>query len=442
MKKYFFNLILLLLLASTAIAQDVRAFTLQEAIDYGFKNSNSMKNHQIAVADAELQIKETTAIGLPKVNGKINWQHFIQLPVSLVPAEFFDPMAPAGTFAELEFGTKNNITAGLEMSALLLDGSYLYGLRAARMYRDFINIQKNQKVKDIRDAVREAYLPALIIEENKQTLIKNITNLDRILNETKALYKEGFVEQLDIDRLELSLANLNTELSNLDYQLDLVYHVLKFQMGYPITGKIKATDNINALLVKATDKELTDKVDYNTRPEYTVVKKALELNELRIQVNKMGYYPNIAAFGSYQLSAQGNNLFKNTNWIPTAVVGLQVNVPIFDGFERKAKIQRDMLKLEQTKLQQIDLERAIDLEVQTARTQYLSAKQRLESQQKNIDLAEKIYKITQIKYREGVGSTIEITQAEQELYQTQANYTNALYELLKAKIALDKAYGK
>jgi len=173
-------------------AQEKTSFTLEEAVHYAMENSLTLKNSFIDITDAEERILENRAFGLPKVNFGVNYQYFLELPVSLVPAEFFGGMP--GEFSELTFGTKNNLAASLEASTMVFDWSYFTGLRAAKAYRNFASQQVLTSKREVRNQVQSAYLPPLILEESKKTLQKNITNLEKLLFETKELYKAGFVE--------------------------------------------------------------------------------------------------------------------------------------------------------------------------------------------------------------------------------------------------------
>lgn len=434
--------ILFILFSTQLFGQDTPKFTLEEAINYALEKSSNIKNAQINLADADQQIIERRSFGLPRLNAGVDYQHFIQIPKTLVPAQFVDPMAMEGEFAELQFGTKNNLTAKLEATSMIFDGSYFTGLRAAKAYKEYVQKELLQTKQEVRNAVTEAYLPALILEESQKTIKKNIDNVSKLLAETKALYKEGFVEQLDVDRLELSIANLDAQWSTLERQKNLAYNVLKFQMNYPVLEALQTVDDIDALLLPVSDEDLTGNIPYEARPEYSVLRLAGRLNELNVELQKNGYLPSLGAFGSYQHSIQGDQLFNNSNYIPTLVVGLQLNVPIFDGFEKRAKVERAKLDLEILQNQITDFERGMTLEVANARNAYQDAQEKLVNQQKNLALAERIYNTSQIKYKEGVGSSIEIVQAEQSLFQTQQNIIQAKYEMLQAKIQLDKALGK
>lgn len=440
--KYLLTTLLSCIVFFQLNAQETKELTLAEAIDYAMSNNISIKNAMLDVEDATQQIIEQRAIGIPRINASVDWQYALELPTSLIPNEFFDPTAPPGGFSEVQFGTRNNLTAGIEASVLVFDFSYITGLKAAKKFKTYAGEQLKQMQFDVEYKITEAYLPALIIQENIETIKKNISNIEKLHAETQALYTEGFVEQLDVDRLELTLSNLNTQLDNLNHQASLVYNALKFQMGYPMDQQIVAVDDMESLFTLATDEELTATVDYEKKPAYQVLKLGKGLNELNVKLNRAGYYPSLVGFAAYQQIAQGDNLFKDPIWTPNSYAGLSLKIPIFDGLEKKAKVSRARLDLANISNQQIELERAITLEVQNARTNYKSALESWENQKRNVDLAEKIYETTQIKYREGIGSSIEISQAEQSLFESQSNFINARYDLLVAKMALNKALGK
>ena len=426
-----------------AFAQNAspQAFTLKQAVAYTLQNNVSIANADLSITDADQLIKETMSIGMPKLNAGINYQRFIDIPTSLVPAEFFG--GNPGEFAEVQFGTNHTLNASLDFNVLAFDGTFLVGLQASRLFKEYTGIQKLQVEQELKTNVTKAYLGTLVVKENQAILEKNITNLEKTLNETKALYKEGFVEQLDVDRLELSLQNLKTELDNLARQEDIVKNALKFAMGYPVTEELVIEDNIEGLLASGFTATLDEKLDLNNRAEIKVVDKGLELNDMDVKQYKAGYLPSVVVFASYQQSLQTNELFKSPyNWFPTTVAGLQINVPIFDGFEKRSKIQRAEISKRKAQNQRKELVQALNLNVENAKIAYRNAAEQLESQKRNLALAERIYKTTQIKYSEGVGSSIEVTQAEQSLYQTQGNYINALYNLLVAKADLELALGK
>lgn len=449
----------MLLCLGVGLYAQATVVSLEEAITYAVQNSSATKNAHLNLTDAEAQIVERKATGLPHLNGSVNFQHYLKIPVQPLPESFqtfglvFADLWPylsestrelltqqssGDSSGGVAFFLKNNLTASLNLEAMIFDGSYFVGLQAARAYRKYATQELLTKEREVRNKVIDAYYPVLLVDENLQLLEKNITNLERLRFETAELYKAGFAEQLDVDRLDLSLTNLQTEQDNLERQRELAVANLKFAMNFPQDADLRVSGELDDMLTEAPDGALTDGVVFERRPEVGLIDQALYLNELNVRLNKAGYLPTLRGFANYQQSYYGND-FKSGFWAPAAIVGFTLNVPIFDGFDKKAKIQRAKLDLEEAMNQRSDLIQAISFEVENARTSYLNARERLANQQKNLDLANRIYETTQIKYREGVGSSLEVSQAEQSLYTTQSNYMQAWYDLVVARANLEKA---
>jgi len=446
----------------TVKAQDApQAFSLDEAVAYALKHAISVEKAALDIANAEAQVREYQAIGIPKLNGKIDYTNNVIRPTSFLP-DFISPaivgvlegfqLVPAGTAANVpsggvtpvQFGVNNNLTASITASTLVFDGSYFVGLKAAKGLRELTKRQSNLNDYQVRYSVMKAYVLVLIAEENKQVLVNNVENLKKLLAETEAFYKSGFVEQLDVDRLQLSLTNLQSEQEIVQRQIDLAYNALKFMMGFDISKPITLSNKLDELIQIPAESDLNGDVAHDNRIEMDILKRTEYLNSLNVKRLQMAYYPNVTAFASYQQQLQRNNLFDNdeTGFTEAAFVGITLNVPIFDGFDKRAKIQRARIDQRRYQLEMENFRRAMNLEVANARAQYRNAQQRLDNQNKNLALAERILARTKTKYKEGVGSSIEITTAEQELYRTQANRMNALYDLVAARIDLDKALGK
>ncbi len=461
---------MMLLLALPLLAQQQAVqMSLDDAIDYALENSLTIKDAQIAIADAEQQIVERRSTGLPQVNGSLNYQHYLAVPRQPLPEGFdifglfgqvlavdlydqlsnqtqmavddsFSGNGGGGGDEGIAFFLRNNFTAGIDVNAMIFDGSFFVALKAARAYRQYTLRDFATTQREVENAVIEAYLPVLLVQENIGLLEKNIKNLEQLLFETRELYKAGFAEQLDIDRQELSLSNLRIERENLVRQKEVSLTNLKYTIGFPIDQPLVISDDLNAMTIEA-EALLSEEASPGSRPEVALIDQAIRMNELNIKLNQAGYLPSLNAFGAVQQQYQGND-FETGFWAPAAYVGLNMSVPIFDGLNKKAKIQRARLDLEKARNQREDLIRGISLEVANAQTNFRNASNRLSSQQKNLDLAERIYETAQVKYREGVGSSLEVTQAEQSLYTTQSNYMQALYDVLQSKARLEMALGK
>jgi outer membrane protein len=432
------TLLLFALLLSIGAQAQQNAFSLEQAVNYAFENNLTLKNAQLKVADARELIIERRAVGLPQLRGTANYQYFIDIPTTVVP-DFSNPSS--GVLIPLQFGTKHSANAGLNLTINAIDASYLIGLKAAKLYKEFAAQEFTIQRQDTRHQVINAYLPALLLDENLRMLDKNIANLQALLNETRALFREGFVEQLDVDRLELSLLNLQSERDNLSRQRELALNALKFTLGYPMDQPLELSEQLAAISTAVSETDLGQPVSYASRPEYALANMGEELNVLNVKLFTSNYIPTISLFGSYQQSLFANDLSEG-QWFPATLVGAQLNVPIFDGLATKARRQRAKLELETARNQIRELERVIDLDLQNARANYLNAQQRLANQERSLQLAEKIFQTAQVKYREGVGSSLEISQAEQSLYQSQQLRIQALYDLALAKAAVDKALGR
>lgn len=465
-KKITIILSFLVLILRGGYAQDATKMSLEEAINYAIANSSSIKTSKTNQTDAELQIKQSKATGLPQVSAEVNLQHFVVQPSLPASALGFDgtagtnflitqindniakkvpgateiPLVPS-TNARIGFQLKNNFNGGITVSQLLFSGSYIVALKASQSYKDLVNVQSQKAAQNLRYSVTDAYLPALLIDETIKTLDKNIQNLDKTLGEVKAVYKAGFTEQLDVDRLELSINNLKSQRDNLIRQREIPLNVLKLAINYPLDKPLELNDDINSLLKSMGDLDINEAIDYQKRTEIRELDATMKMQELNVELQKAANLPTVAAFGSYQYAFQGNTISKLYG-IPTSVIGIKASYSIWDNNERKIKTQRAMLDVEKLRLVKSDAERGITLQVMNARTAIINAQKNIENQQKNLALAERIHAITQKKYKEGVGSSLELTTAERDIYAAQQNLRQAQYDLLVAQKSLQKALGK
>lgn len=449
---------LLLVLCTAAVAQ--QQFSLGEAITYALEHNAEVRVEQLNVLDADGQLLEYKSIGIPKVTADLDYAYFLDIPTQILP-DFISPAVYGVLFEEgvldprqipeagsqpVRFGKDHNLDASVSLETMLFDFAWIQGLKAQTMFRSLVTKNVNAREYEIRSKVTKAYLAVLINDRNATLLDNNISNLERLYTETKAIYENGFAEQLDVDRLELSLDNLRTERQNIARLTEVTKNLLKFQMGFPITERIDLTDDFDLLAnqVSVEKVELTAPVNYNDRPEYVTLELREDLNEVNIKAIKSGYLPTLRGRASYSRILQRDNLFdsNDTPWFPSSMVGVTLSVPIFDGLEKKAKLQRARISRDKVSIAKSEFERAMDLEVRNARVQYLNATETVQARRRSMELAQRIYDTTQIKYREGVGSSIEMTQAESDFYQAQTNYINALYDLVVAKTDLDIALGK
>jgi outer membrane protein len=431
--------VLTFLLRGPLSAQDVIKMSLEDAITYAIKNTNSLKTAQNGVKDAELLIKENLASGLPQVSGELGYNFFYLIPNILLPDFTGQGKEPT----KVSFQQRNTLSGGISASQLIYSPSYNVAIRASKLARELAKVQLSSKEVEIRNQVVNVYLPGLVLSETIKSFDKNITNLEKTLKEVTATQKAGFIEQLDVDRLELSLANLKTERESFVRREETVLNALKLTIGYSLEVPLALADDINSLLKPADDADLMGKIDISKRAELAVLSTVESLNLLNVELVKASAYPTIVGFASLTENVQTNNLVtQKWNFLPSGVVGFKASINIWDSGQRKAKVERAQMTLMNLKLQRNDVERGMTLQVMNARIAYVTAQKRLESQQKNLALAERIYATTQTKYKNGVGSSLETSTAEQQLYQSQFNVRSAQYDLIVAQKTLETALGK
>jgi outer membrane protein TolC len=432
----------LFILAKSLTAQ--QSYTLKEAIDYGVKNHGSVKNANLDILNANARVSEIKAIGLPQINGNINYTNNFQIATAFLPANAFNPNAKPGEIAAVKFGVSNSANTGVNLSQLLFDGSYLLGLKAADVYKELSAKALIQTKQQIAENVSKAYYGILVNEERLKLLNTNIARFDTLIRDTKAMNVQGFVEKLDVQRLEVQANNLKTETKNIVRLQELSQYLLKFQMGLKIDEPITLTDKLAEIsLIDITPEESSD-FKYANRMEYSILQTQQHLAELDLKNQKVGYLPRVILTANYGFN-NGRQSFGDvfsSKWFSNGSAGLGVQIPIFDGYSKKYKIIQSENTLQKVKNSYTILENSIDMQIKQANISLKNSWESLTENQKNMDLAKEIVRVSKIKYKQGVGTNLEILNSEAALKEAQTNYFNSLYNALIAKVDLDKAQGK
>ncbi len=428
---------------SLAFAQEgAQAFSLKSAVRYALTHSPSLQNAYLDYQLARRRIAEVRAAGLPQINSTSSFRYFVEIPTSLVPGEFFG--APRGTFIPVRFGVPYNLEIGVTGTQLLFDGTYFVGLAAAKAVKDLTYRSYQRSRTETIAAVSKAYLTVLIAQERLRLLRENLSQLETTLRQTQGLYEAGFAERLDYQRLEVAYNNLQTEYNKAAELTALAYLTLKLQMGYPMDQPISLTDTLPELPMLLPDSLSLRDLDPTRRMEYQILlaqRRALELNLRRYQVS---YLPSLVFIGNVATQAQRRELdFFDTRkrWFPIAFIGVQLQVPLFDGLRRASQVSQARLELLKNQNDLFQMRQALTLEAQNARIQLLNALQTLTTQKRNLELAQTVLETTRKKVEAGAASTVESVQAQTAYQQAQVNYTTALLEAYSAYIDWQKALG-
>ncbi|MEM9982492.1 MAG: TolC family protein, partial [Bacteroidota bacterium] len=342
------------------------------------------------------------------------------------------------------FGVAYSGTAGINVNQMIFNGSYFVGLQAARTYQELSVRNKEATKIEINANVSKAYFSVLVSQERLELLDKNLARLDSSVRETRALYENGFAEKLDVDRLEVSYNNLKLEEDNTQRLYDLSIELLKFQMGMPVKQSLTIQGEISDYeLLQVSDAEIAPV--YENRIEYNLLETNETLLQLDLKNQRTNYLPNLSAFFTFGYNT-GTNEFDalfdfGNSWFQYGVVGLRLNIPFFDGGQREYKIQQAKLEMKKMEIDRENLENSIDFESKQAQINYRNAVTSLTTQKENMELAQEVLRVTRIKYVEGVGSNLEVVDAETSYKEAETNYYSALYDALVAKVDLQKALG-
>ncbi len=445
----FAAIMALLIWAHSAKAQSakpapvVNRFSVQQAVDYAKKNNAAVKN---AILDYQIQKqtnREITAAAYPQISASGTFQDYLNIPTSLLPGEVFG--GTPGSFIPVKFGTKYTATGGFDVSQLLFDGTVFIGLKARPVALDFYNKQTEVTAEMINVNVQKVYYQLVVGKQQMTSIDANIDRYEKLLNDTKEIFKQGFAERLDVDKVTVQLNNLQTEKIKTQSQLDAGNAGLKFLLQMPQKDSLVLTDSITE--DKILENVLVADYKYEDRKEFQLLALSKKLGEYNVKRYKVAYLPTLSAFGNYQKNAQRNdfNFFKGGSdgqWFTTSLVGLRLNVPIFDGFAKASRVQKAKLELAKTNNNIEQLKESIDNDVVQARLKIAAAVTTVENQKRNMALAEKVYNSTKFKYEQGLGTNQEIYNAQTDLKVAQNNYYSSLYDAIIAKIDFLKATGK
>ena len=453
--------ILCLLLGYYAQAQETIRISLEQAIELAMVNHPGFQNAQLDVESAQHRVKEILSAGLPQVNGNAGFTHNVEIATTVMP-DFITPSiyqvllneevldknkttVPDITSAEVKFGIPYNLQAGVSLRQLVFDGTYFLGMKAASEFVRISELMASMSQVDVKEGVTKAYYMALISTENLGQMEKSLVNLKTVKEETEALYTEGFVEKLDVDRLNLSISNLEIQINNLRMQTELSRKVLLNSIGLDVNQQVELSSVLPEFNTTNFDPSYGLDLNADQRIEIQLMEQQQVLNQLDLRRWKIGYIPNLYLNANYGLTSfAGDGRFSDLgkDWFPVASYGFSLNVPIFDGLYKKAKADQVRVKILQTANDFKALRNGIALEISKARSEYVNAYSNLQLQEKNMQLAQDIYTSTSIKFKEGVGSSFEMVQSETDLNNARTSYLNALYQLNISKLGLQKALGQ
>lgn len=444
------KLILTLLFVSLFLnAQDKKetySFTLQQAIDYAIANNYTAINAKRDIDAAKQKKWETTATGLPQITSNLQYLNNLDFQVQGVSGNAFNPGGDPNEISTIAFGTKHSANASATLNQLIFDGSYIVGLQSAKVY---LQISQNAKEKtdlEIKEMVTNAYGNVLLARESVLIFEKNKTTLEKTLFETTETFKNGLTEEENVEQLQITLTQLKSSLSNAQKRAEIALNLLKISVGIDINNDVTLTEKLDDLAVKNVDLTiLAEEFNSQNSIDYKIQQNNEESKRLLLKLERYRALPTVGAqlnYGANTFSNEFDIISTQQKWYNYSNFGVNVSLPIFSSFRDRARTQQAKIAFEQAKTQLTETEQRLKLQFQQAKTDYEYSIEQYSASKSNLKLAERIEGKQQIKFKEGLSTSFEFTEAQRQLYTAQQNYLQAMIDVMNKKATLDKLTNK
>lgn len=436
------TLILFVILGlNQANAQQV--LTLEEALKTAYENNTNVLNARVDEKIAQKKIWETTAIGLPQINAEGNFQNFLDIPTTVIPANAFNPLAPEGELVGVQFGTDYNVTGSVTLSQLIFDGRYIVGLQASRAVKDLYELSTKKSEIDVKKSVSQAYYTVVVTKSTIETLEKSLKELQNVYSNTQKIADVGMIEQTDVDQLSINVRTLENNLSSSKAQLEIAKNFLKLEIGLPLETEIEVSESLDEYISMVQSEEDGD-FSPSANINYMLLENQLKLNTLNMKNEQAFALPTLGAFFTHQQQALRNefDFFDEKPWYPSTIWGVKLSIPIFSSGSRLSKISQAKLEIEKTQNSLENLDAGLKVQHQKVKMDFDNALKTLETENKNLSVTENIMKKTEIKFNEGIASSIELSQAQTQYLSAKANYIAAAYKLINTKLELENLQNK
>ncbi len=425
--------------AQQSPTDSIYSFTLDEAIEFALENSYQSINARRDVAKALKRKWETTADGLPQISGVIDYQNQLKQPVTLIPGEVAG--GNPGTFVPVVFGTKQQASATATLNQLIFDGSYLVGLEAAKSFLQFNNDSEEKVLLEVKKGVINAYGSVLVAQESVKILQNNVSTLEKNYQETKTIFENGLAEEEDAEQLQITLLQIKNQLSNAERLEQIALQMFNLAIGVNVDSKTTLADDLDSLTMKNMDQSVTGKpFIMENNVDYRLAYLLTEQRRLELKLEKSRALPRLSAFVNYGTSAFDDDfvfLDSDTRWFQSSILGVSLNVPIFSSLRRSARSQQAKIAFEQSNTDFIRAQQEIQLQYNSAISDYKLSIENFDTSKQNLALAERIEKKNQIKYSEGLSTSFDLRQAQLQLYSSQSEVLQAMLDIINKKAALE-----
>lgn len=445
MYKYIkYLLIAVVFLPNIMFGQEIYTLNLQKAVDLALTENKNILNAAMDIKIAKQKVWETTAIGLPQINTELNYKNMVDVPVSLLPAEIFG--GPTGTYVPVQFGQQHDASFSFSASQLIFSGEYIVALQATAAYKEMSIKAALKSENDVIELVTKSYYGLLMAYRNEKILVKTQKDIQKTYDEISATHAAGLADEVDVDQLEINLLTINNSISSVKRQKVVAENILKYQIGISILDSVSVTDSLEFIFENASLKLIfAQQFDIEKNIDYQILQNQKDITELSMKREKSTLLPTLNAFYSHSVSGQNNefeNYFNGDQvYFQSNIVGLGLKWQIWGSGSRYAKIQQAQIEVEKMKNQDYLMEQGLGFQVHQARTNLINYYETYQKDQKNKELAEKIYHRSMIKFSNGTITSTELTQLNMQYINSQSAYYNSIIQVLNSKAELDKILG-
>ncbi len=430
-----------LICALMAQAQET-VLTLKQAIHYALENNTPTSKAKLDEQANRYNIKEVKSQALPQVSAFGNFDNNLNIPVQLLPGEL---IGQPGTTVKAQFGKQYTVTGGAEINQKVFDHSVLSAMQAANASTKLYSLKTKKSKEDVIYQITSDYYQVLIQQEKLCILKSNQKKNEHLYDLAGFQHKVGVMKNIDLNRLKVNITNGETRIQNSESDLKNQMNTMKFHMGMDINILI-TLDAASDLLGESKVAEALAIDDVSPiRSNHQLIIQQQLLNEMEVKNFRSGYSPSLSAYARYSYNAQRTQMdfFDGSKpWFNATVVGLKLNVPIFDGFKKRAQVQQSQIRLQKLKYDESNVKRSIDLDYQNAINQFQNSQKSLESQKDNVVLAQEVYAITEDSYKTGIMNLSDLLNSETELLTANNNYNEAVLKLKLSQLQILQAKGQ
>lgn len=409
--------------------------SLREAQDFAIVNNKMVMAARSEVKASRAAVWETIAAALPQVSASGSFTDNLKLMTTLLPGDFF---GKPGEKVPVTFGSQFNSSASVDASLLIFNAPLYIGIETTKLAEKLSQESLVKSELDTKESVSSAYFLILITQKSIELLDNNLANLNETLKSTKAMFSAGMAEATDVDQMASNVTMVQNERSSLERTNELNYNLLRFQLGVSPETVITLTQTLedleNELDIEA---EVSQAFDHTQNVDFKLVEGQEMMSALNLKSQKASTLPTLAGFYNYGTNGMGDEI-SDLQWFDNSMAGLQLSIPIFAGGQRTASINKAQIYLEKARTTKEMVTDQLLLQEKQLRYNLVNANLQYLSQKENVEVSKRVYASTENKYKQGIASSLELTQANTLYLQAENNYLSALLNLLQTKVAFNK----